>query len=104
MEPIGLLVVAAPVAPQKLVILILGQIIVKISVDGVEHLIDDIFLQTAFKSHNGFHELLFADLALIVMIGHSEDITKGHTHIFGFLVQILYDVDHIVYGCFMLNF
>ena len=89
--------------PQKLVVLILRQIIVEISVDGVEHLVNDIFLKVAFESHDSFHKLLFTNLSLIVVIGHSEDITQGHTHIFSFFIQILYDIDHVVYRCFMLN-
>ena len=90
--------------PQKLVVLILRQIIVKIGVNSVEHLIDNIFLQTAFESHDGFHELLFADLSFVVVICHSEDIAESHAHIFCFLVQILYDVDQVVDRRFMLYF
>ena len=82
----SLLIITAPVGPQKLVVLILRQIIVEISVDGVEHLVDNIFLEIAFESHDSFHKLLFTNLSLIVVIGHSEDITQGHTHIFGFFI------------------
>lgn len=78
---------------QKLVILILGQIVVEVGVDCIEHLVDDCLLNIGLESENGLEELLLGDLSFVGMVGHAEDVPEDHPHFLGSAVKVIDRVD-----------
>jgi hypothetical protein len=78
-------------------------ITIKVCVDGVEHLVDETFFDGGFQSEDGFHELFLGDFSLIVVVGHSEDISEGKPHFFGPHVELAGNLNQAVGGMFLFD-
>jgi hypothetical protein len=98
LEAAGVLVVAAAVRPEELVVLVLAEVVVEVGVDGVEHLVYHAFLEVGPQPENGPHELLLAYLAFVAVVGHAEDVSEDQAHILGLFVELVDGVQHGVGG------
>jgi hypothetical protein len=102
--PSRFFIIASTVSIEKLVILILGEIIVEIGIDGIEHLVDLGLIQIGLEMHNCLHELFFADFSFIGIISHPKNISKGHTFFLCTFIELIDCIDHVINRYFVIFF
>ena len=88
---------------QELVVLILGEVVIEVGVDGIEHFIDYGLIYVGFEFQDGFHELFLGNFSFIGVVCHSKDIPEDQAHLFGTFAEGVDGVDETVDLVFLLD-